>query len=293
MPNMTETNLAQHIANYLTFYRDMGVMGLRLDKNPFANNGQTMGTQAAPQRVQNAPSPMPKMSLKPTAQQPAGPQPKAGPALDLIMDLLDAPAPDQSTQAIAQAVQAPDKASGLKALYKAFHKCQACALGTTRTKFVFGEGDPNASLFFVGEGPGEDEDLSGRPFVGKAGQLLDRIIEAMGFKRHEVFIANVVKCRPPNNRNPLPDEMASCSPILNRQIEIVQPQVIIALGATPLRHFVGESAGITRMRGKFIDWKGIALMPTFHPAYILRNPASKRDVWEDMKLVMARIGKEP
>jgi uracil-DNA glycosylase family 4 len=169
-------------------------------------------------------------------------------------------------------------------------ECVRCKLCETRTNIVFGEGNPKAKLMFVGEGPGENEDQQGRPFVGRAGQLLDKIIEAMGLKRADVYIANVVKCRPPANRVPAPDESSTCMPFLFRQIETIKPEALVVLGATALKTLVGEDSKISQMRGKFTQFRGIDLMPTFHPAYLLRNPPAKKEVWEDMKKVMSKLG---
>lgn len=169
--------------------------------------------------------------------------------------------------------------------------CPRCKLCETRTHIVYGEGNPTADLMFIGEGPGEQEDEQGRPFVGKAGQLLDKIIEAMGLKRSDVYIANVVKCRPPSNRVPEPDEVGACEPFLFRQIEIIKPKVIVALGGTALKALLhNDTVGITRARGHFTEYRGTKLMPTFHPAYLLRNPESKREVWDDMKKVKVELG---
>ena len=163
-----------------------------------------------------------------------------------------------------------------------------------RRHTVFSRGDPFAELVFVGEGPGADEDAQGEPFVGAAGQLLDRMIAAMGYGRNEVYIANIVKCRPPNNRKPEPEEMASCMPYLVQQLGLVRPKVIVALGGTAMQGLCGTTEGITRLRGKWKLYKGlIPIMPTFHPAYLLRNPAGKRDVWSDLQDVMKRLGKAP
>ena len=167
--------------------------------------------------------------------------------------------------------------------------CRRCKLCEKRTTIVFGTGDPLARLMFVGEGPGHDEDLQGLPFVGKAGQLLNQIIQAMGLRREQVYIANVVKCRPPDNRAPQPDETAACTPFLFRQIEIIRPAVIVALGSPSAQALLETSVGITKIRGTFRSFRDIPVMPTFHPAYLLRNPAAKREVWEDMKKVMALL----
>jgi DNA polymerase len=151
-------------------------------------------------------------------------------------------------------------------------------------------GDPHARLLFVGEGPGYDEDRLGEPFVGKAGRLLNDMIRAMGLQREEVYIANVVKCRPPGNRTPAPDETGACLPYLEQQIDIVAPEMIIALGAVAARALLGGERSLGEMRRRFHDYRGIAVMPTYHPAYLLRNPADKRKTWEDLQLVMSRLG---
>jgi uracil-DNA glycosylase len=167
--------------------------------------------------------------------------------------------------------------------------CRRCKLCEGRTHIVFGTGDARARLMFVGEGPGHDEDLQGLPFVGRAGQLLNQIIKAMGLAREEVYIANVVKCRPPDNRTPQPDETAACTPFLFEQIEIIRPRAIVALGSPAAQALLETSLGITKIRGVFREFMGIPVMPTFHPAYLLRNPAAKREVWEDMQKVMALL----
>lgn len=171
--------------------------------------------------------------------------------------------------------------------------CRKCGeLARCRTNVVFGVGNRQAELMFIGEAPGADEDEQGEPFVGRAGQLLTKIIEAMGLKREEVYIANILKCRPPNNRPPLPDESANCLPYLLRQIELIRPKVMVALGATAVRSLLGEETAITKMRGNWYEFHGVPIMPTFHPAYLLYNPASKKYVWADMKIVIAKLGRE-
>lgn len=172
--------------------------------------------------------------------------------------------------------------------------CQRCRLASGRTNIVFGVGDPGADLMFVGEAPGRDEDLQGEPFVGKAGQMLTDIIEkGMGLNRSDVYICNVLKCRPPENRDPLPDEVAACRQFLARQIQIVSPKVICALGSFAARELLGQEARITRVRGTFRESMGIPVMPTYHPSYLLRNQSAKREVWEDIKKIMARMGLAP
>lgn len=169
--------------------------------------------------------------------------------------------------------------------------CVACGLSKSRTHVVFGEGNPDAKLMIVGEGPGEDEDLQGRPFVGRSGQLLDKILEAAGIPRSSIYIANIVKCRPPGNRVPEPLEAKTCTSLwLLKQIQLIKPQIIIPLGATALEFFAGEKLSITKVRGRFFEWQGIQIFPMFHPAYLLRNPSRepgspKHLTWQDIQLV--------
>ena len=169
-------------------------------------------------------------------------------------------------------------------------RCKLCTLG--RSQIVFGVGNPKARLMFVGEAPGEDEDKKGEPFVGRAGQLLTKIIEAIGMTREQVYIANVIKCRPPGNRNPEPDEVAACEPFLFRQIDVIQPKVIVPLGKFAAQSLLKTVDPITKLRGRQFDYRGAVLIPTFHPAYLLRNPSAKREVWEDMKKVRALLQSE-
>jgi uracil-DNA glycosylase family 4 len=171
--------------------------------------------------------------------------------------------------------------------------CSRCKLHTLgRKQVVFGVGNPNADLMFVGEAPGADEDIQGEPFVGRAGQLLTKIIEAIDLKREDVYIANVIKCRPPGNRNPEPDEVEQCEPFLFRQIDIIKPRVIVALGKFAAQCLLKTDAPITRIRGREFTYRDAVLIPTYHPAYLLRNPSAKRDVWEDMKRVRALLSQD-
>ena len=189
-----------------------------------------------------------------------------------------------------------DKGCGSKPLLtirEELGECARCKLAGGRTTLVFGTGNPKAALMFVGEGPGADEDQQGEPFVGKAGQLLTKMIEAMGFRREQVYIANVVKCRPPSNRNPEPDEIEACEPFLRRQIEAVGPKVIVGLGNHAVQTLLQTTTGITKLRGAWTTYQGVRFMPTFHPAYLLRNPAEKKSAWADLQLVMAELGKGP
>lgn len=172
--------------------------------------------------------------------------------------------------------------------------CQRCRLCSGRTNIVFGVGNPHADLMFVGEAPGADEDARGEPFVGRAGQLLNKIIEAMDMQRSDVYIGNIAKCRPPQNRAPLPDEAATCMPFLLEQIAAIQPKIIVCLGSIAARYLLNdELLQISKVRGRFHDWHGALLMPTYHPAYLLRNPSAKKPVWEDMQKVMENLRETP
>jgi len=168
--------------------------------------------------------------------------------------------------------------------------CVKCRLAKSRTQVVYGVGSPNADLMFIGEAPGRDEDIQGKPFVGRAGQLLTDIIKAMKLTRDDVYIANVIKCRPPENRNPEQDELDACRPHIRRQIEIIQPKVIVTLGRFALQSLLEKGYAVSSVRGQWLDYNGIKVMPTYHPAYLLRTPAAKKEVWADMKKVMSALG---
>jgi DNA polymerase len=180
----------------------------------------------------------------------------------------------------------PRKSLSLEEVRKGLGDCQRCSLGRVRTNLVFGEGNPKADIVFVGEAPGRDEDVQGRPFVGRAGQLLTRIIIAMGLKREDVYICNILKCRPPGNRNPRPEEIITCEPFLVKQLQAINPKVICALGTFAAHTLLKTDVPITVLRGKFHTYHGIQLMPTYHPAFLLRNPAAKKQVWEDVQKIM-------
>jgi DNA polymerase len=169
-------------------------------------------------------------------------------------------------------------------------ECTRCKLHKGRNKIVFGDGNPKTRLVFVGEGPGADEDKQGIPFVGRAGKLLTQMIEAMGLQRPDVYICNVVKCRPPENRKPEDDEVSTCSPFLLRQLEVIEPKVLVCLGAVAAQTLLGTTRGISQFRGEWMDWHGHKLLATYHPAYLLRNPAAKSEVWKDLQKVMAELG---
>lgn len=177
----------------------------------------------------------------------------------------------------------------LNDLCRSVTDCQLCPLSTTRKNVVFGDGNPNAEIVFVGEAPGADEDEQGLPFVGRAGQLLTSIITAMGLNRKEVYICNILKCRPPGNRNPLPDEIRLCEPFLKQQLKLISPQIICALGSFAAKTLLRTETPITLLRGRFHSYEGIPLMPTYHPAYLLRNPSAKKQVWEDVQMIMKEM----
>jgi DNA polymerase len=195
-------------------------------------------------------------------------------------------------------LQAVENCDTLDALHSCICQCEACPLGADRIKFVFGEGSPTARMMFVGEGPGRDEDIQGRPFVGRAGALLDKMIASIEMRRDEVYIANVVKCRPPDNRTPTPVESQTCLRYLKRQIELIQPTVLVGLGATPLRELIGIAAGITKIRGSWhivsVAGREIPFMPTLHPAYVLRQYTKevRKAVWEDLLAAKKKIESE-
>ncbi len=208
----------------------------------------------------------------------------------------EAPVPGAITeleQPMAKPTAAPsvEDPGTLEELRTIIGDCQRCKLAPHRTQIVFGTGNPNADLVFVGEAPGRDEDIRGEPFVGRAGQLLTEIIvKGMKIRREDVYIANIIKCRPPQNRNPEPDEIASCEPFLIRQLGILRPKAIVALGTFAAQALLKTRTPITRLRGTWADYQGVPLMPTFHPAYLLRNPGDKRLVWQDIQQVMALLG---
>lgn len=251
--------------------RELGVVGLVREPRPLAEQAPIPPRQSAP------PRPEPISPSRPSARIATYSAPT---------DAIGCPPPE----AIAGA-------ANLQALEQAIQGCLKCPLGPGRIRFVFGEGSPSAKLMFVGEGPGRDEDMQGRPFVGKAGELLDRMIGAIGMTREETYIANVVKCRPPDNRTPTSDEAQACRGYLLRQIQLIRPVVLVTLGATPLRELLGLGEGITRVRGQWrqleLDGRRIPVMPTFHPAYVLRQYTQdvRRAVWEDLKAAKEWIDK--
>ena len=205
------------------------------------------------------------------------------PAAGVLPGNADPVATDERAVCVVRPASPAESLAALRLHIGPCTRCKLHALG--RTQVVFGVGNPEADLMFVGEAPGADEDVKGVPFVGRAGQLLTKIIEAIGLSREDVYIANVIKCRPPQNRNPEPDEVETCEPFLFQQVDLIGPTVIVALGTFAARALLRSTEPISRLRGRVHEYRGATLIPTFHPAYLLRNPSAKRDVWEDMKLV--------
>ena len=223
---------------------------------------------------------------------------KNAPAPALLQDLQeDHPIPPrkpmQAIPAIAAAVPSAERGAALQLIRDEIGDCTRCALHAGRNKLVFADGDPNARLMFVGEGPGADEDAQGLPFVGRAGQLLNNMIAAMGLKRDQVYIANVVKCRPPGNRTPEPDEANTCSQFLFRQIDVVRPKVLVALGATAATYLLGTRQPLAGLRGRVHSVRGTKLIVTYHPAYLLRDPRQKKEAWADLQIAMKELGLKP
>jgi uracil-DNA glycosylase len=251
---------ADQVRAHLEFFHELGVDGFRRE----------------PEWRTRSVEPAEREPVEPDAHEPAA---------------LESSEPMAPTEPVRVFASQADALSALKVEIGA--DCSRCKLHTLgRRQVVFGVGNPNADLMFVGEAPGADEDIQGEPFVGRAGQLLTKIIEAIGMTRQDVYIANVIKCRPPQNRNPEPDEVEKCEPFLFRQIDTIKPKVIVALGKFAAQSLLKTTEPITRLRGREYKYRDAILMPTFHPAFLLRNPSSKREVWEDMKRVRAILAGE-
>lgn len=268
--------LAEQARQHTLYLQELGVESFRDEANK--------GSMPAPRTVSPiasiesviSPAPKPPTFAKAAASQPPTRQASAV-----------SPKADSLFGNIFQAPQEPLPASHetFEQIWADVGTCTRCPLSEGRTHIVHTEGNRKARLMFVGEAPGADEDAQARPFVGRAGQLLTKIIEAIGFKREDVLIGNINRCRPPGNRAPLPDEVAACKPFMLREIASARPDVIVVLGNTAMKNLLDIKEGITRVRGQFQDYKGIKVMPTFHPAYLLRDPSKKRETWEDLKKV--------
>ncbi|HST23121.1 MAG TPA: uracil-DNA glycosylase [Blastocatellia bacterium] len=285
------SNIARQLEEQLKFYREIGVTDI---------GGAAHSLQQAPGAVSEAVAHTQPPVATPTARaqiqthnEESMPKKKeqvqqAGLFGDLSTDEGAKPA---SRNVALPLLHSQD--ASLEAIREDIGECTRCKLHEHRTKIVYGEGNPKAQLVFIGEGPGADEDATGRPFVGRAGQLLDKIIAAIGLKRDDIYIANVVKCRPPGNRTPERDEVATCEQFLFRQLAFIQPKIIVALGSPAFQCLLRTKETITRARGNWRDWNGIKVMPTFHPAYLLRSPEKKREAWDDMKKVRDYLSSLP
>lgn len=276
MPPALDPATRDALAARLRFYRDLGLTDLYrrpVDPEFAARLASTAsppaGSDLTPQSTE-LPTPQPDFFAKEPA--------------------ISARKPASALSAAAGAVASADRAAALRMIQEDIGDCARCPLHKGRHTIVFGQGDPNARLMFVGEGPGADEDAQGLPFVGRAGQLLNNMISAMGLKREQVYIANVVKCRPPNNRTPEPGEANTCLPFLMRQIEVVQPQVLVALGATAATYLLGQRQPLAALRGRIHAVRGTSLIVTYHPAYLLRDPRQKKEAWADLQIAMRELG---
>ncbi len=260
---------------------DLGLGPYYLDRAPHMNHGPSIGQAIGAETVAAPSSASPEM-LAAAARR----QPEPAPPASLILQVPTGPSLFEAAERIEG-----DTLERIRGDIGA--ECTLCKLHKARTKIVFGVGNPKAELVFVGEGPGRDEDAQGEPFVGRAGKLLTQMIEAMSLRREDVYICNVVKCRPPENRLPEKDEIATCSPFLYRQLDAIRPKVICCLGACSAQTLLATTQGISRFRGEWLDWRGTRLIATYHPAYLLRNPSAKGEVWKDLQKVMAVLGLKP
>ncbi len=279
------SDIARQLEEQLKFYREIGVTDI---------GGAARSLKQAPGAVSEAVARVqPQRAQVQTYDEESMPKKKEqGQQAGLFGDIsTDEGAKPASSIAALPLLHSQD--ASLEAIREDIGECTRCKLHEHRTKIVYGEGSPKAKIVFVGEGPGADEDATGRPFVGRAGQLLDKIIAAIGLKRDDVYIANVVKCRPPGNRTPERDEVATCEQFLFRQLAFIQPKIIVALGSPAFQCLLRTKETITRARGNWRDWNGIKVMPTFHPAYLLRSPEKKREAWDDMKKVRDYISSLP
>jgi uracil-DNA glycosylase len=294
MPERLPQTLQKTISERLHFYEDLGINLFYKQRNEQQSQPSAMQLTDSPaasatQQVSYEDSSLPKSVRKPEPPKSVQPTHLAAQARPTrTPDILPVPAGPSLFEAFSKV---PD--DNLLKIRTDLGECTRCKLHKTRHNIVFGDGNPKAELVFVGEGPGHDEDMQGLPFVGRAGKLLTQMIEAMGLQRKDVYICNVVKCRPPENRAPEKDEVAACSPFLLRQIDSIAPKVIVCLGSTAAQTVLETNRGISQFRGQWLDFRGRKLMATYHPAYLLRNPAAKSEVWKDLQKVMAVLGLEP
>ncbi|MGB7847775.1 MAG: uracil-DNA glycosylase family protein [Candidatus Acidiferrum sp.] len=281
MPESIPESLQQRIEERLRYYEDLGISLFYRDR--MASAGSAVISTPNVAHPPNASIPEKSSLPKPKSQ------------AQVPVAAISAPAPRvlpvvaPSVPSLFESVEKVKDDTLLK-IREDMGECTRCKLHIGRNKIVFGHGSPKAKLVFVGEGPGADEDAQGLPFVGRAGKLLTQMIEAMGLQRKDVYICNVVKCRPPENRTPEPDEVQTCSPYLLRQIDAINPKVLVCLGAVAAKTLLETTRGISQFRGEWLEWRGRKLMATYHPAYLLRNPNAKGEVWKDLQKVMAELG---
>ena len=282
MAERIPASLEHKFRERLTFYQDIGIDLFYRDRLP-QQHAQEGAQHASPQARANFSEEitLPKPAQKP---QPA----KLAPPIVQPVKKLDVLPPSPGVSLFDSMNKIAN--DSLPAILSDIGDCTRCKLHRGRTKLVFGDGNPKADLVFVGEGPGRDEDMQGLPFVGRAGKLLTQMIEAMGLQRRDVYICNVVKCRPPENRTPEKDEVETCSPFLLRQLDAISPKVIVCLGSVAAQTLLETNRGISHFRGEWLDFRGKKLMATYHPAYLLRNPSAKGEVWKDLQKVMAVLG---
>jgi uracil-DNA glycosylase family 4 len=286
-------SLQKKLSERLNFYEDLGVRLFYKQRGDLqfqsaATPAIETFTASPSQQIPYEEAALPKSTRKPEFPKPMQTAPRVAPPQAVRMpDILQAPAGPLLFEAFDKV---PDDT--LLKIRTDLGECTRCKLHKTRHKIVFGDGNPKAELVFVGEGPGHDEDMQGLPFVGRAGKLLTQMIEAMGLQRNDVYICNVVKCRPPENRAPEKDEVGECSPFLLRQIDAIAPKVIVCLGSTAAQTVLETNRGISQFRGQWLEFRGRKLMATYHPAYLLRNPSAKSEVWKDLQKVMAVLGLE-
>jgi DNA polymerase len=281
MPDRLSTALQDKLSKRLSYYDDIGIRLFYRDR--FLARAAPVLEQAPVSIPNPQEEPLPKTSPKPILP--------PAPSITVPVASKVSVLPMTPKVSLFDALNRVADDSLLK-IRDDLGECTRCKLHTTRNKIVFGDGSAKADLVFVGEGPGRDEDAQGLPFVGRAGKLLTQMIEAMGLQRKDVYICNVVKCRPPENRLPEPDEIKTCSPYLLRQLDAIAPKVIVCLGACSAQTLLETNRGISHFRGQWLDFRGRKLMATYHPAYLLRNPAAKADVWKDLQKVMAVLGLE-
>ena len=279
-----DENLRQELTAWLEFYQELGIESFsRRPPAPKLGVPKAEAQQSLVPQSEPAPPPTPTMANQKATLETFRPNTMSPKPIvqNLKLSLFEA----------SPATPVPRERETLEQIRADLGDCQRCRLASTRKTIVFGQGNPHAELVFVGEGPGADEDEQGLPFVGRAGQLLNRMMQLVGLMREEVYICNILRCRPPNNRPPQPEEAAHCREYLEETLDLVRPRYICALGATAAKYLLGTTLGITKMRGKFYDYRGIPVMCTFHPSYLLRDPTKKKEVWDDMKALLTRMGK--